>query len=310
MNVMEPGKLLLVDDDPPQLSRHIKRFCEDRCLRYEGVSHPTEAQQMIEAGELPSILLIDHRFDGDDIGLSFLRWVNARRTTETVLVFTSGFLVDLDGLTVKAKEGGADIVLAKGRQIEIEEKLEQAYRLWIARRARQPTDLRGPIEDVRNRFEQASRSLSDLDDRKAGIERPVVIITPFSKEEDRGLSRIIDSLREALSKFGFVGLTVEQPPELAASVPRWVSAHLHYCARVIAIFYRREADPEGYFNPNVALEVGFAMALEKPVLLLNCLGEEYLPANFGMVYEPIDLGSDLNRQVEQKLEKWLRQKTD
>ena len=72
-------------------------------------------------------------------------------------------------------------------------------------------------------------------------------------------------MRTALGRHGIVGLRADDK-EYNPSLFDNVQTYLHGCGLGVAIFERIEEDA---FNPNVALEVGYMMAMDKPVCLLK-----------------------------------------
>ena len=81
---------------------------------------------------------------------------------------------------------------------------------------------------------------------------------------------------------------------------------MHGCGFGIAIFERITADD---FNPNVSLELGYMIALGKPVCLLR---DKYLPALHtdlvGRLYESFDPQIP-DKTIPGVLAKWLRDKS-
>lgn len=79
--------------------------------------------------------------------------------------------------------------------------------------------------------------------------------------------------------------------------------HLHGCGFGIAIYERIETDEP---NANVGLEVGYLMAMNKPVLLLKDKTVPLLQADLaGKLYKEFD-PHDAEGTIPAQLEKWLR----
>jgi hypothetical protein len=108
---------------------------------------------------------------------------------------------------------------------------------------------------------------------------------------------VLDGVRAALGRHGIVGLRADDK-EYNPSLFDNVQTYMHGCGLGVAIFERIEADA---FNPNVALEVGYMMAMDKPVCLLK---DRTLPALhtdlIGYLYRsfnPLDAKSSILPQV-------------
>jgi predicted nucleotide-binding protein len=81
-----------------------------------------------------------------------------------------------------------------------------------------------------------------------------------------------------------------------------VRTHLHGCGFGIAIYERIETDEP---NANVGLEVGYFLAMNKPVLLLKDKTVETLPADLaGKLYKQFD-PHDPEGTIPNQLTKWL-----
>jgi hypothetical protein len=81
-----------------------------------------------------------------------------------------------------------------------------------------------------------------------------------------------------------------------------VRTHLHGCGFGIAVYERIETEEP---NANVGLEVGYLMAMNKPVLLLKDETVKTLQADLaGKLYKPFD-PHDAEGTIPDKLTKWL-----
>ena len=84
-----------------------------------------------------------------------------------------------------------------------------------------------------------------------------------------------------------------------------VLTYLHGCSFGIAVFERITTDD---FNPNVSLEVGYLMAMRKPVLLLKDQNLKALQTDLvGRIYDPFDFQNPLG-SIPLIFEQWLRDK--
>src|ERR1041385_1242928 len=78
-------------------------------------------------------------------------------------------------------------------------------------------------------------------------------------------NEIVSSIRAELARHGIVAVRADQK-QYHDDLFWNILTYLHGCDFGIAVFERIELEE---FNPNVALEVGYLMALRKPVLLLK-----------------------------------------
>ena len=103
-------------------------------------------------------------------------------------------------------------------------------------------------------------------------------ITPAHK-------KIMQSIQIALSPFKVTALRAddkEYHPDLFSNI----LTYIYGCKFGIAVFERIEADE---FNPNVSLEVGYMLALNKPVCLLKDQTLRTMPADLiGKLYRQFD----------------------
>jgi hypothetical protein len=97
--------------------------------------------------------------------------------------------------------------------------------------------------------------------------------------------KITEAIKKALAPFNIVALRAddkEYHPDLFPNV----LTYMYGCRFGIAVFERIESDE---FNPNVSLEVGYMMALSKPVCFLKDATLHALPADLiGRLYRPFD----------------------
>ena len=84
-----------------------------------------------------------------------------------------------------------------------------------------------------------------------------------------------------------------------------VVTYLHGCGTGIAVYEVSEAMT---FNPNISLEVGYMLALGKPVLLLKDKNLSVLHADLiGRLYKEFDPANP-NDTIPIAVERWLRDK--
>lgn len=115
------------------------------------------------------------------------------------------------------------------------------------------------------------------------------------------LARIVDIVKETAAKHG---VTVVRADETEFHADLWgnVRTHLHGCGFGIAVYERIESDEP---NANVGLEVGYLMAMNKPVLLLKDKTVQTLQADLaGKLYKEFD-PHDPAGTVPDQVTRWL-----
>jgi len=113
--------------------------------------------------------------------------------------------------------------------------------------------------------------------------------------------RIVETIKQVAEKSG---LTIIRADENEFHADLWgnVRTHLHGCGFGIAVYERIQTDEP---NANIGLEVGYLMAMNKPVLLLKDNTVETLQADLaGKLYKPFD-PHDPEGTIPNQLAKWL-----
>jgi len=122
--------------------------------------------------------------------------------------------------------------------------------------------------------------------------------------ETRAHEEIMEGVKLELKKYGIRGLRADDCPyhdDLFYNVLTYV----YGCSFGVAIFERIEKEE---FNSNVAFEVGYLMALSKPVCLLKDKTLKVLQTDLiGKLYEPFD-PQDAIKSISIGLGKWLQTK--
>lgn len=121
--------------------------------------------------------------------------------------------------------------------------------------------------------------------------------TPMHKQ-------ITESIRDICAKYDIKALRADDK-RYSDSLLSNIRTYMHGCSFGIAIFDRVM---ENEFNPNVSLEVGYMMGLNKPVCLLKDSTLTQLHTDIvGQLYEPFNV-HDINNTIQVVLEKWLIEK--
>ncbi|MBA7607848.1 hypothetical protein ES703_15017 [subsurface metagenome] len=122
--------------------------------------------------------------------------------------------------------------------------------------------------------------------------------------ETRAHKKIVKTIKDALNAFGIEGVRSDDKRYNDDLFPN-VKTYLYGCGFGIAVFERIE---EEKFNPNVSLEVGYMMALGKPVCLLKDQTLKTLHADLiGKLYDSFD-PQDPEGTIPPKITKWLEDK--
>ena len=116
---------------------------------------------------------------------------------------------------------------------------------------------------------------------------------------------IVEAIRTCCAKFGIEVFRADDrtySDDLLSNI----RTYMHGCGFGIAVYERLVADD---FNPNVSLEVGYMMALGKPVLFLKDRTLRFLHTDLvGRLYETFDAQSPYET-IPAVLEKWLKDKS-
>ncbi len=113
--------------------------------------------------------------------------------------------------------------------------------------------------------------------------------------------KILKAIQNWCEKQRIVGLRAD---DRRYSDDLWpnVRTYMHGCGFEIAVFERLTTDE---FNPNVSLEVGYMLALGKPVCLLKDETLRTLPTDLiGRLYEPFKVHKP--NTIGPKLDKWIK----
>jgi hypothetical protein len=125
------------------------------------------------------------------------------------------------------------------------------------------------------------------------------IMMPF--EETDAHEKILQAVRDTLQDHGFEGIRADHK-EYSPDLIHNVRTYMHGCGFGIAIFERLLGEDN---NPNVALEVGYLMALGKPVCLLKDQTLKTLQTDLaGRLYRTFD-PQDPKCSIPNVLEKWI-----
>lgn len=128
------------------------------------------------------------------------------------------------------------------------------------------------------------------------------IMMQFSKTPAH--DNIVKEIKKALNKHDIVGLRADDK-EYADDLFPNVRTYMHCCNFGIAVFERLLSDE---FNPNVSLEAGYMMGLDKPVCLLKDQTLKNLQTDLvGKLYKSFD-PQNISGTIESEIEKWLKDK--
>jgi len=112
---------------------------------------------------------------------------------------------------------------------------------------------------------------------------------------------ILNAIRKTLKRYGIEAIRADDKT-YADSLMTNVRTLMHGCGFGIAVFERIESDAH---NPNVALEVGYMLALGKPICLLKDKSLSGLPTDMvGSLYYEFDV-FDPEITIEKAISAWL-----
>jgi hypothetical protein len=145
-------------------------------------------------------------------------------------------------------------------------------------------------------------SLKKFKDDFPNPENVAFIMMQFGETEE--FTKISISIRKTLKENGLIGLRADDK-EYNADIYYNILTYLHGCNFGIAVF---EKISDEYFNPNVSLEVGYLLALNKQVCLLK---EKTLPNLtsdlVGKLYREFNI-EDCEISISNVLRNWLDDK--
>jgi hypothetical protein len=144
-----------------------------------------------------------------------------------------------------------------------------------------------------------------LDELRKDHPDPMRCAFLMMKYEDTPLhDRIVEAVGRTCASFGIKAVRADTKRYADDLLPN-VRTYLEGCGLGIAIFERLTSED---FNPDVSLEVGYMMALGKPVCLLKDSTLASLQTDLvGRLYEHFDTQRP-EQSIPPKLEKWLRDK--
>lgn len=117
-------------------------------------------------------------------------------------------------------------------------------------------------------------------------------------------NKMVQIVKDTLKKYKIVALRADDKQYLDDLFPN-VKVYLHCCTFGIAIFDRIIEDD---FNPNVSLEIGYLLGMNKNVLLLKDKTLKSLPTDLtGKLYKEFDTQS-IEVTIPPQIEKWLHDK--
>jgi len=299
-----PVRVVLIDDNASYLEK-IQAWCDAHRIAFDRTRHvfvtigEFDTYLAAPGQRMPHIIVLDDDFSNarDERekrrkGLDYLKSLERSRRYNTVVVFGSSE-IDKDRAT-SAVAAGANFVVPKTQWGEhLEEYLEDAYQL-VLRRSANPA-LEGTIRSVETGLRR--------EEKLSGMQRCLLLITPFPGHEDQKLRDILSTVETAAAAEGFFATLAKMPPDQPTTIKELVRSYMHVCSRGIAVFYRRPGDQA--FNANVALEIGYMLALDKPVLLLNFLEDVEVPSDLQGVVCPVLTGEDLVTPLARAVRDWL-----
>lgn len=125
------------------------------------------------------------------------------------------------------------------------------------------------------------------------------IIMQFGKTKIH--DEIIDNIKKILSKHNIIALRADDK-EYMDDLFQNVKVYLHSCDFGIAVYERILTND---FNPNVSLEVGYLLGMNKNVLLLKDKTLSTLNTDLaGKLYKEFDT-DNVKETIKESLEKWL-----
>lgn len=122
--------------------------------------------------------------------------------------------------------------------------------------------------------------------------------------ETRLHKRITKAIQSALEEFGISALRADNK-EYHEDLYANILTYVYGCGFGIAVFERLQSEE---FNPNVSFEVGYMLALNRPICLLKDSTLKTLHADLaGKLYRPFDVQNP-TKSIRPQLTEWIREK--
>jgi hypothetical protein len=147
---------------------------------------------------------------------------------------------------------------------------------------------------------QQSLKLFQRDHPNSG--KVAFVMMQFSNTSAHG--EIEAAIKATLTKHGFTGVLARDKEYHDEMLPN-IQTYMHGCGFGIGVFERIQRE---VFNPNVSLEVGYMMALNKPVLLLKDKSLSALLTDLvGKLYRSFDVFQPAET-IPKEIGSWMRDK--
>jgi nucleoside 2-deoxyribosyltransferase len=146
-----------------------------------------------------------------------------------------------------------------------------------------------------------TESLAKFKVEHPDAKRTAFIMMRFS--QTRAHQQIFSTIEDTLNKHSMRGLRADTK-EYCQTLFDNILTYMYGCGFGIAVLERLEQEE---FNPNISLEIGYMMALGKPVLLLKDKTLKSLQSDLvGHLYRPFDPQS-ISETVPKEVSSWLKQ---
>jgi len=211
--------------------------------------------------------------------------------SEAQQVYNAALLIQegrVDGMAIKDSVGNYASVDMKNLTSSGHEFLEEYERRQDAGMATSPLEIADSLHCFQIEYPEPSKAC--------------FLMMRFGTTKAHRL--ITETIKQVLSSFEIQGLKADGK-QFHDDVLGNIRTYLHGCGFGVAVFERLEKDD---FNPNVSLEVGYLLALGKPVLLLKDKTLQQLHTDLvGKLYRVFD-PQDIAATLPSEIEKWLKDK--
>lgn len=129
----------------------------------------------------------------------------------------------------------------------------------------------------------------------------IFVIMPFINT----LDSLYEEIKKTLEKHHITAVRADEK-EFTDDLWGNVSTYLNCCHAAIAVFNKLDDREEDIYNPNVALETGYMMALGRKVCLLKDKRLKKLPTDIiSKLYKTYDF-EDIENTIPEQIEPWLK----
>lgn len=278
----------------------------ERALRLEGADTNRRVNILIEWANA----LLELSPDADSEGAIRILGRASRSIDSRVSDLNRAYFYHVHGrayLTAARRAEHSDLELATVLLRTAREELKkgiQLYRKGGHQLEQKSKELLGEVDmklaEYQDLLPDIKQSLARFRQDHPDASKTAFIMMPFGKT--RFHARIFNAVKKTFRQHGLQAIRADERVYHDSLLTN-VLTYSHGCGMGVAIFERIESNS---FNPNVALEVGYMLALKKPVCLLKEETLQHLHTDLlGRLYQEFNI-QDVEGSIARALSGWLR----